>query len=189
MIHLAIFASGSGTNAEKIMEYFEYNEQVSVSVIFSNKSDAFVIERAENFGVPTEVFDKQQFSDTQFSRRLDLYQVDYIVLAGFLWKIPEHLLQAFPDKIINIHPALLPKYGGKGMYGNRVHTAVLQSDDMKSGISIHLVNENYDEGRILFQAECGILTTDLVEDIAMRIHKLEHQHFPRVIEEYIQSCS
>jgi len=171
------------------MEYFEFHEEVTVSVVFSNKPDAFVFERAENFGVPTENFDRQQFESENLSRRLDEHLVDFIVLAGFLWKIPEHLLKAFPDKIINIHPALLPKYGGKGMYGDRVHQAVLDSGEKKSGISIHLVNENYDEGLILFQEECEVKPGDTAETLASRIHGLEHEHFPRVISEYIQSCS
>ncbi|MCP4459426.1 MAG: phosphoribosylglycinamide formyltransferase [Cytophagales bacterium] len=188
MIHLAIFASGSGTNAEKIMEFFEFDEEITVSVVFSNKTDAFVLKRAENFGVPFKLFDRQEFADPQFSRRLDAHQVDYLVLAGFLWKVPEHLLKAFPNKIINIHPALLPKYGGKGMYGDRVHEAVLENGDRKSGITIHLVNENYDEGRILFQAECEVLINDTVDELASRIHQLEHRHFPRVIKEYIHRC-
>jgi len=185
MIHLAIFASGSGTNAEKIMEYFEFHEEITVSVVLSNKLDAHVLKRAENFGVPTETFDKQQFSDPQFSRRLDEHQVDFIVLAGFLWKVPEHLLRAFPDKIINIHPALLPKYGGKGMYGDHVHKAVLANGDRKSGITIHLVNKNYDEGRILYQTECDVLAEDSVASLSSRIHELEHEHFPKVIEKYL----
>lgn len=185
MIHLAIFASGSGTNAEKIMEFFEFHEEITVSTVFTNKEDAYVIKRAENFGVSTEVFDRVQFADPKFSRRLDTHQVDFIVLAGFLWKIPDHLLKAFPDKIINIHPALLPKFGGKGMYGDRVHEAVLESGDNTSGITIHLVNENYDKGKILFQTEGEVLADDIVETLATRIHSLEHAHFSRVIEEHI----
>jgi len=171
------------------MEFFELDEEVTVSVVFSNKADAFVLKRAENFGVPTENFDKEQFESEKFSRRLDEHLVDFIVLAGFLWKIPEHLLKAFPNRIINIHPALLPKHGGKGMYGDRVHQAVLDSGDKKSGITIHLVNENYDEGRILSQMECEVKPEDTTEALASRIHGLEHKHFSTVIEEYIQSCS
>jgi len=189
MIHLAIFASGGGTNAEKIMKYFEFHEEVTVSVVCSNKTDAYVLNRAENYGVPFEIFDRSQFASDKFSRRLDAYQADYLVLAGFLWKIPNHLLKAFPNKIINIHPALLPKYGGKGMYGDHVHELILANEDKESGITIHLVNENYDEGRVLFQAICDVKAEDTVETLAARIHQLEHKHFPRVIEEYIESCS
>ena len=189
MIHLAIFASGSGTNAKKIMEFFEFDEEITVSVVLSNRLDAHVLKRAENFGVPTETFDRQQFSDPQFSRRLDAYQVDYIVLAGFLLKVPNHFIKAFPNKIINIHPALLPKYGGKGMYGARVHEAVLASGDKKSGITVHLVNENYDEGKILFQTECEVLANDSTDDLASRIHQLEHKYFSRVINECILSSN
>ena len=188
MIHLAIFASGNGTNAERIMNEFEVDQEITVSAVFSNRADAYVLKRAENFGVPTEVFDRSQFSNPGFSRRLDNHQVDFIVLAGFLWKIPEHLIRAFPKKILNIHPALLPSYGGKGMYGERVHQAVLMNNEQKSGITIHLVNENYDEGRILFQAECEV-ANDTVMSLAEKIHRLEHLHFPRVIRNYVMRSS
>ena len=187
MVHLAIFASGSGTNAQKIMEHFEFNEDITVSVVFSNNPKAYVLTRAEDFGVPIETFDRVQFGSDVFSRRLDEHQVDFIVLAGFLWKVPEHLLRAFPTKIINIHPSLLPMHGGKGMYGDRVHESVLACGDKKSGITIHLVNEIYDEGRVLFQAECDVLPSDTSELLATRVHLLEHAHFPRVIQEYIRS--
>ena len=186
MIHLAIFASGSGTNAQKIMEYFEFDEEVTVSAVFSNNPQAHVLTRAEDFGIPTETFYKAQFGSGDFSRKLDQHQVDFIVLAGFLWKVPEHLLLAFPDKIINIHPSLLPRHGGQGMYGDRVHESVLLSDDKKSGITVHLVNEIYDEGRVLFQAECDVLKGDTSQSLATRVHLLEHAHFPRVIQEYVQ---
>lgn len=189
MTYLAIFASGSGTNAERIMEFFEFHEEIAVRAVFSNKLDSFVLKRAENFGMPAETFDEQQFADSRFLKRLDTHQVDFIILAGFLWRIPEHLLDAFPNKIINIHPALLPKHGGKGMYGDRVHEAVLANGDKKSGITIHLVNENYDEGQTLFQAECEVLIKDTPETLATRIHKLESKHFPRVIQEYVCSRS
>ena len=187
MIHLAIFASGSGTNAQKIMEYFEFNLDVTVSAVFSNNPQAQVLTRAEDFGIPTETFDKVQFGSEIFSRRLDKHQVDFIILAGFLWKVPEHLLRAFPDKIVNIHPSLLPMHGGKGMYGDRVHESVLAGGDKKSGITVHLVDEIYDEGRILFQAKCDVLSGDTAKLLATRIHSLEHTHFPRVIEEYIRN--
>ena len=187
MIHLAIFASGSGTNAQKIMEYFEFNLDVTVSAVFSNNPQAQVLTRAEDFGIPAETFDKVQFGSEIFSRRLDKHQVDFIILAGFLWKVPEHLLREFPDKIVNIHPSLLPMHGGKGMYGDRVLESVLASGDKKSGITVHLVDEIYDEGRILFQAKCDVLPGDTAELLATRIHSLEHTHFPRVIEEYIRS--
>lgn len=185
MIHLVIFASGSGTNAEKIMEAFEFDHEITVSAVFTNKSDAGVIKRAEDFGVPVEVFDKAMFVDPTFGRKLDMHQADYLILAGFLWKVPGHLVTAYPDKILNIHPALLPKYGGKGMFGHHVHQAVLENGERESGITIHKVNENYDEGQIIFQAKCDVAVDDTSSTLAQRIHALEHKHFPEVIREYV----
>lgn len=187
MIRLAIFASGSGSNAEKIMETFQSDPQISVEAVLSNKSDAFVLERAKIFGVTTIVFNRDEFKDKAFLNKLEEHNVDYLILAGFLWKVPDFLIQAFPDRILNIHPSLLPKHGGKGMYGSRVHQAVLDSGDNESGITIHLVNEQYDEGRVLFQAKCEVEKTDSVETLAQKIHALEHKHFPRVIKEFVLS--
>jgi phosphoribosylglycinamide formyltransferase-1 len=186
LLHLAIFASGSGTNAENIAIYFRNHANIKVSLILSNKPDAYVLQRAHRFGIPTRVFDRKQFYESRdVLKILDKYHIDYIILAGFLWLVPDYLLKAFPDKICNIHPALLPKYGGKGMYGERVHQAVRQSGDAVSGITVHLVNEHYDEGQIIFQATCEIIPEDTPETIAQKVHKLEYEHYPRVIEKWV----
>lgn len=181
--NIAIFASGSGTNAENIGNHFLDHQQICVSQILTNKADAFVLERAKKLNIPSSVFSKPDFQDSSFLQFLE--SVDYIILAGFLWLIPEYLIKAFPNKIINIHPALLPKYGGKGMYGHHVHEAVIDAKEEESGITIHLVNEKYDEGEILFQAKCEINDQDTPESLASKIHELEQKHFPKVIEEYI----
>jgi len=182
-INLAIFASGSGTNAENIAKYFEGHDRIHVKEIFSNRKDAYVHTRAEKLGIPSFTFTKEQFQDSSFIKRLE--DIDYIILAGFLWLVPGYLIKAFPNKIINIHPALLPKYGGKGMYGGRVHQAVIQAGEEESGITIHLVNEEYDKGEILFQAKCEVAKSDTPDSLAEKIHALEYEHFPRVIEEYM----
>ncbi len=184
-INLTIFASGSGSNAENIANYFEGHQQIRVNEILSNRSDAFVHERAKNLSIPSSTFSKDQFRDPSFIARLE--EADYIILAGFLWLIPEYLVKAFPSRIINIHPALLPKFGGKGMYGSHVHEAVIASGDEESGITIHLVNEEYDMGKILFQARCEVDADDTPEILAKKIHTLEYEHFPRAIEDYIRS--
>ena len=186
-INLAIFASGSGTNAENIIKYFENHERIQVKEILSNKKDAFVHQRAKNLNIPSSTFNKEQFNDSSFIKRLE--DIDYIILAGFLWLIPKFLIKAYPYKIINIHPALLPKFGGKGMYGDRVHNAVIEAGEKESGITIHLVNEEYDKGEILFQTKCALTKTETANSLAQRIHALEYEHFPRAIEEYIMSCS
>jgi len=186
MIKIAIFASGSGSNAENITNYFNKNNTVEISLILTNNSDAFVLERAKKLGIKSQVFNKQAFSKTDdILNVLIKNNINLIVLAGFLLKIPENLTKAFPDKIINIHPALLPKFGGKGMYGDNVHKAVIEAQETESGITIHYVNENYDEGKIIFQAKCPVLPTDTHEDVANKIHALEYEHFPRVIESVI----
>ncbi|MEP0985890.1 phosphoribosylglycinamide formyltransferase [Ekhidna sp.] len=184
-INLAILASGSGSNAENIVQYFEQHEIIQVKEILSNKKDAFVHERAKKLNIPSYTFSKEEFQDTSFIKRLA--DIDYIVLAGFLWLIPKYLVSAFQNRIINIHPALLPKYGGKGMYGDRVHKSVIDARERKSGITIHLVDEKYDEGAHLFQAECLISDQDTPQTLAQKIHKLEYEHFPQVIEKYIRS--
>jgi phosphoribosylglycinamide formyltransferase-1 len=186
MTRIAIFASGSGTNARNIAEYFKSSDRVNISLILSNKADAFVLERAKKLGITSLVFNRKDFyeSDSILDVLLE-YQIDLIVLAGFLWLIPDNLLKAFPRRIINIHPALLPKYGGKGMYGEKVHQAVIQSGDKKTGISIHYVNDHYDEGEIIFQDSFEIQPDDTAESIAQKVHALEYKHFPRVIEEVI----
>ncbi len=182
-INLAIFASGSGTNAENIAKYFTKHSQIQISKILSNKKNASVLKRAEKLGIPSSIFSKQDFQKPSFLNHLS--GIDYIILAGFLWLIPKYLIEAFLGKIINIHPALLPKYGGKGMYGHYVHEAVIKSGETESGITIHLVNEKYDEGEILFQAICEISDKDSSDDLAKKIHELEYQHFPRVIEDHV----
>lgn len=183
---IAIFASGSGTNAEEIFKFFKDHPRIQVVTLLSNNPQAYALERAKKYGVSTLVFDRKQFRETSLVIDwLIQYQVTHIVLAGFLWLIPKYLTDTYPDKIINIHPALLPKYGGKGMYGMQVHEAVKDSGDPETGITIHLVNEKYDEGKIVFQASCVVHESDTPESIASRVHQLEYRHYPRVIERWI----
>lgn len=184
---IAILASGSGTNAEKIMFHFQKHDAVEVALVLSNKPDAYVLERAGKFNVPTHVFDREQFYNS--TEVLDLMidkGVSMVVLAGFLWLVPATLIRAFSNRMINIHPALLPKYGGKGMYGKYVHEAVLRNQERESGISIHYVNEVYDEGKIIRQVKCEVKPDDTPESLAQRIHQLEHRFYPMVIEELLQ---
>jgi len=186
MKRVAIFASGSGTNAQNIIEYFKDNPELEVSLVLSNKKDAKVLSRAKQFGVPTYTFNRTTFFETSdVSEMLSKFKIDLIVLAGFLWLVPNNLIKAFPRRIINIHPALLPKYGGKGMYGMRVHEAVIESGDRESGITIHYVNEKYDEGATIFQAKCPIEERDTPELLVAKIHKLEHENFPVLIEKLL----
>jgi phosphoribosylglycinamide formyltransferase-1 len=183
---LAIFASGSGTNAEEIMKYFKDHEVIEVSILLSNNADAYALQRAINHNVPIKVFTRDQFKNT--NEVLDLLLelgVTHVVLAGFLWLAPRYLVEAFSGKIINIHPALLPKYGGKGMYGMKVHEEVKKNADPESGITIHEVNDKYDEGKIVFQAKCLIDKGDTPEQIASKVHQLEYQNYPSVIENWI----
>ncbi|NVJ87788.1 MAG: phosphoribosylglycinamide formyltransferase [Algoriphagus sp.] len=182
MKRLAILASGSGSNAEKIMEYFQNSPKAKVSLVASNKTDAFVLKRAEKFGVPTFTFSKKEMDAGILLEKLQSEKVDWVILAGFLLKIPDALIKAFPDRMVNIHPALLPKYGGKGMYGMHVHEAVKTSGDQETGITIHLVNEHYDEGKIIFQAATPVTAEDTPETIAEKVHALEHRYFPEVID-------
>lgn len=186
MKKIAIFASGSGSNAQKIIEHFNEKSVAKVDIVLSNKRDAFVLERARNFHIPTVVFSRAEFyqSDTIIQLLTDR-QIDLIVLAGFLWLVPDNLLRKFPQRIINIHPALLPAYGGKGMYGDKVHESVIANREIFSGITIHYINERYDEGDIIFQAKCSIDGSDDAHSLAEKIHALEHIHFPRVIEEEV----
>jgi len=179
---LAILASGSGSNAEKIMEHFQNSEIAEIALVASNKAEAFVLERAKKFGVPTFTFSRKEMDAGVLLEKLQEENIDWVILAGFLLKIPVELTRAFPDRIVNIHPALLPKYGGKGMYGSFVHEAVKAAGDTESGITIHLVNENYDEGRIVFQTSTPVTETDTPDSIAEKVHALEHKHFPEVIE-------
>lgn len=184
---IAIFASGSGSNAQKIMEHFKRNPEAEVVLILTNNPQAYVLQRADNFEVPSHIFTREEFYQTDnIIKLLKNLQVDLIVLAGFLWLVPENLLKAFPNKIINLHPALLPKYGGKGMYGDYVHKAVLAAGEEESGITIHFVNEKFDEGEILHQSRFKIEPGDTLEIIKFKGQQLEHQNFPRVIESLLR---
>ncbi len=180
---IALFASGSGSNAENIINYFQNKNLFEFPLILTNKSDAYIHHRAEKLNIPCIYIPYVDFKDGRsIVELLKKHQIDYIVLAGFLLKISETILKAFPDKIINIHPALLPKYGGKGMYGHFVHEAVVANHEKESGITIHYVNENYDEGNIIFQASCEIAANDGPDQVAERVHALEYKHFPEQIE-------
>ncbi|MDU1889961.1 MAG: phosphoribosylglycinamide formyltransferase [Dysgonomonas sp.] len=187
MIRIAIFASGSGSNAENIAKHFENNKEVEIALIVSNKKDAFVHERAKKLHIESVTFPKSDFETTEnVLTFLKERNIDFIVLAGFLLKVPQNLIDAYPEKIINIHPALLPKFGGKGMYGDNVHKAVVEAGEKESGITIHYVNENYDEGNIIFQAKCSVENSDTYEDVAKKVHTLEYMHFPIVIEKLLK---
>jgi phosphoribosylglycinamide formyltransferase-1 len=182
---LAIFASGNGSNAEAIITYFQSHPKVEVAAVLSNNSDAFVLERANKFGIPYCVFDKTQFRECdEVLKWLKANKVSHIVLAGFLLLIPEKLINTFPDKIINIHPSLLPKFGGKGMYGIKVHEAVVATGEKETGITIHLVNAHYDEGKILAQFKCSISPGDDARATAEKVSRLEHENYPKVIENW-----
>lgn len=208
MKRIAIFASGSGSNAEKIAEYFSDSTDIEITLILSNNPKAGVIERArrgfdrhgfarrgfapqgvgQRLHVPVLLFDRTTFYDTdRVTQLLQQQSVDLIVLAGFMWLMPGSLVRAFPDKIINIHPALLPKFGGKGMYGHYVHEAVVAAGETESGITIHYVNERYDEGQIIFQASCPVSSVDTPEDVARKVQSLEHEHYPRVVAELLEN--
>jgi phosphoribosylglycinamide formyltransferase-1 len=187
---IAIFASGSGTNAQQIMSCFKDHTVGEVALVLSNKPDAYVLERAKKFNISTHVFDRPAFYDTtEILDILNESEVALIVLAGFLWLVPAYLIRAYQKKIINIHPALLPAYGGKGMYGRHVHEAVINNGDRESGITIHYVNEKYDEGMIIMQAKCEVRRDDTPESLAERIHHLEYSHYPEVIEELLSGMN
>ncbi|AMR34289.1 phosphoribosylglycinamide formyltransferase [Mucilaginibacter sp. PAMC 26640] len=180
---IAIFASGSGSNAQKIMEHFKRNADAEVVLILTNNPQAYVLQRADNFEIPSHVFTRREFYDTDdVIALLKNLQVDIIVLAGFLWLVPPSLLSAFPNKIINLHPALLPKFGGKGMYGDNVHKAVLAAGEEESGITIHFANTQFDEGEIIHQSRFKIEPGDNLEMVKFKVQQLEHMHFPKVIE-------
>jgi phosphoribosylglycinamide formyltransferase-1 len=187
MKKIVLFASGSGSNAEKIVLHFKENELVNVVEIFTNNPNAKVLDRAKNLEVPTQIFNRQELNEGKVLEKLNEIQPDLIVLAGFLWKFPEYIIKEYPNKIINIHPALLPNYGGKGMYGMHVHQAVLDNNEKETGITIHYVNENYDEGSIIFQKRVTVLVTDTPEVVAEKIHELEQKYFPSVIEDLLKS--
>jgi len=186
MKKIVIFASGSGSNAENI--YHQLQSKVEVQCIFCNNANAGVIERAKRLNIPLVLFNKQDWqNDTHVADQVASYQPDLIVLAGFLWKVPPTFIERFPNKIINIHPSLLPKFGGKGMYGSHVHNAVIEAKETKSGITIHYVNEHYDEGAYIFQAECALSASDNADDLANKIHLLEFEHFPKIIEQLLNA--
>lgn len=185
---IVIFASGSGSNAEQIVRYFREKKTATVSAVFCNNPQAGVIDRMRSLYVPVYLFNKQElYHSSAVLNELQKLEADIIVLAGFLWLFPPSILKAFPDRVVNIHPSLLPKFGGKGMYGARVHQAVVDAKENQSGITIHLVNEEYDKGRILFQATVEISKEETAESLAHKIHLLEYKHFPSVIEAFIQS--
>ena len=189
-INIAIFASGSGTNAENLIKFFSFSKHIKVALVLSNKNDAYVLERARKLGVPSYNFSPYELNDTSLvDGILENFKIDAIILAGFLMKIPDRLLRMFPDRIINIHPSLLPKFGGKGMYGIKVHKAVLDAGDFESGITIHLVDNVYDNGKILYQARCEVTKSDTPETLAQRVHSLEYKHFPVAVEEYLMNLT
>ena len=186
MKNLAIFASGSGSNAENIIRYFAEKPGFRVKKVYCNVPDAYVLERAKKYNVPTQVFNRAEFRNPDIIlRQLQEEGTDFIILAGFLWLVPPCITAAYPNRIVNIHPALLPAYGGKGMYGHHVHEAVLAAGEQQSGITIHYVNDRYDSGDIIFQATCPVLPDDTPDTLAARVHELEYRHFPRVIEEVL----
>ena len=185
MKKIVVFASGSGSNAENIIKYFNSTAIGTVVSVFTNNPNAYVIERAKNHQIPTEIFSKDELKESFVLQKLNALQPDLIVLAGFLLKFPENIIAQFPNKIINIHPALLPKYGGKGMYGMRVHQSILENNETETGITIHYVNEHYDEGKIIFQQSVSVENCKTAEEIAIKIHELEHKHFPKILEKLI----
>lgn len=187
MHSLIIFASGKGSNAQAIIDYFRGSQVAKVSLIVSNKTNAGVLEIAERENIPSLIISKDDFSDAAFVEKMHSYKPSLIILAGFLWKIPSHMITAFPGAIVNIHPSLLPKYGGKGMYGHHVHEAVLAAGEQESGITIHIVNEVYDQGDKILQAYCLISTNDNVDTLSGKIHKLEHFFYPRTIEYLLEN--
>lgn len=186
MQRIAIFASGTGSNARKIIEYFKNKPDIGVCLVISNKADAPVLDLAREHGIDTLTLSRKSFYESeQLLDQLQHYRIDFIVLAGFLWLVPVYLVRAYPRKMVNIHPALLPKYGGKGMYGHWVHEAVKKAAENESGLTIHYVNDAYDEGDIIFQASCRLSADDSPETIAKKVLRLEHEHFAPVIEQLI----
>lgn len=190
MQQIAIFASGAGSNAKKIIEYFKNHRQIKVALVVCNKPGAGVLNIARDAGIPTLLINKEQFfRGDAYTTTLKEKNIGFIVLAGFLWKVPAMLIDAYRGKIINIHPALLPKYGGKGMYGNFVHEAVIRNKEKESGITIHYVDEHYDHGDTIFQAKCEVSATDTAESLAQKIHGLEHTYYPAVIDKLLTNES
>jgi phosphoribosylglycinamide formyltransferase-1 len=187
MKKIVIFASGSGTNAENIIKYFENKEIATVVAVFTNNPNAKVLERAKNFQVPTEIFSKEELSESKVLQKINSLAPDLIVLAGFLLKLPKTMIESYPNTIINIHPALLPKYGGKGMYGMNVHKAIVENKEKETGITIHFVNENYDEGNVIFQKTVPLTGAETPDEIAEKIHELEQENFPDIIYKLLTS--
>ena len=188
-IRLAILGSGNGTNAQQISEYFASRNDVQVACIIYNVKDAYIAQRARNLGIEARYFGRKDFYEsTAVLDYLREKQADWVILAGFLWLVPQNMLDAYPQRIINIHPALLPKYGGKGMYGHHVHEAVVAAGEHESGITIHIVDENYDRGTLLEQARCNVTPDDTPDTLAAKIHLLEKKYFPRVIDRTIHAC-
>ncbi|AXB56033.1 phosphoribosylglycinamide formyltransferase [Flavobacterium fluviale] len=189
MKKIIVFASGSGTNAENIIKYFSNIEIAKVVSIFTNNASAKVIDRAKNHQIPVEIFSKNELLERNVLQKIQKIDPDLIVLAGFLLKFPENIIEQYPNKIINIHPALLPKYGGKGMYGMHIHRAIVNNKEKETGISIHYVNENYDEGGIIFQANVALTDEDTPETVAEKIHELEQTHFPEIIHKILEDSN
>ncbi len=186
-IRLAVFVSGGGTNLENIINYFSADEQVEVGIVVSNKADAYALQRAKNHGIPNAVISRKQFAEDEATVMAAVKDCDYIILAGFLVKVPDYLIDAFPKRIINIHPALLPKYGGKGMYGHHIHEAVKAAGEKETGITIHYVNNELDAGEHIAQFKVALSDEDTTDTIAAKIHELEQAHFPEVIESVIKA--
>lgn len=186
-IRIAILASGSGSNAENIFNYFSQREDIQISLIISNRAEAYVHQRAKRLGIPSLFMSKPELSDTDSVLNVfRKYKIDFVVLSGYLLWIPDGLIKAYPNRIINIHPALLPKFGGKGMYGEKVHLAVVEAGEKETGITIHYVNENYDEGNVIFQVKCPVLESDSPDEVALKVHELEYKYFPSVIDQVIR---
>ena len=184
---LAIFGSGSGSNAENICKYFSASSDIEVVLICTNKRDAFIVNRANKLNIPVYIFTKYELNNfTDLHKKLQSIDVDLVILAGFLLKLPTIMVDSYPNRIINIHPSLLPKYGGKGMYGSNIHKAVIENKETESGVSIHFVNQNYDEGEIILQEKCDISSNETVETLIQKIHKLEHNYFPVAIDKIVK---
>ncbi|MCB9251403.1 MAG: phosphoribosylglycinamide formyltransferase [Flavobacteriales bacterium] len=187
MINIVVFASGNGSNALNIRAYFKNHSLIHFSEIYCNKENAGIVGKSKDLGIPIRVFNRQEWTDGLVLDELKNKKIEYIILAGFLWKVPTEIIDAYQNRILNIHPSLLPKYGGKGMYGEHVHEAVLKNNENESGITIHLVNDEYDKGKVLFREIIKIEPEETGASLAEKIHKLEHEHFPQVIENYILS--
>ena len=186
-IHIAILASGSGSNAENIFNYFSGRNDIEISLILSNKAEAYVHKRAERLCIPSLTMSKQDLEDSnKILRVFRNYRINFVILAGYLMLVPKELILAYPNRIVNIHPALLPRFGGKGMYGDKVHQAVVESGDSESGITIHYVNENFDDGAIIFQIKCAVSKNDTPENVASKVHALEYKYYPSIVDKIIK---